>query len=225
MLNRRPLKTREIKLAKKLAMLLSEKNITPNQISVASIFFALLASVCLLSIHYYPKLSGSNLTWILPLLAALFIQLRLLCNMLDGMVAIEGGKSSPTGELYNEFPDRISDILILIAAGYVSEPMEYGIILGWCAALLAVLTAYVRVLAVSIGAPMNFAGPMAKPHRMFVMTCACLVATALSLQSSVWTKNNGYVFFVALIIIALGSSITIFRRLKSTYRYLEGKKI
>jgi phosphatidylglycerophosphate synthase len=32
------------------------------------------------------------------------IQLRLLCNMLDGMVAVEHKMHSKTGELYNEVP-------------------------------------------------------------------------------------------------------------------------
>jgi phosphatidylglycerophosphate synthase len=39
------------------------------------------------------------------------IQLRLLCNLLDCMVAIEGGKSAPTGALFNEMPDRFADPL------------------------------------------------------------------------------------------------------------------
>jgi phosphatidylglycerophosphate synthase len=31
--------------------------------------------------------------------------------VLDGMVAIEGGKSTATGALFNEMPDRLSDAL------------------------------------------------------------------------------------------------------------------
>lgn len=33
---------------------------------------------------------------------------RLLCNLLDGMVAVEGGKRSKSGELYNDVPGLIS---------------------------------------------------------------------------------------------------------------------
>lgn len=37
--NRRELKTRDAKLAQNLARYLSNKSITPNQISIASVFF------------------------------------------------------------------------------------------------------------------------------------------------------------------------------------------
>jgi hypothetical protein len=40
----------------------------------------------------------------------------------------------------------------------------------------AVLTAYVRVLGGSIGLEEHFCGPMAKPHRMAVLTAACLLS-------------------------------------------------
>ena len=46
------------------------------------------------------------------------IQLRLIANLLDGLVAVEGGKRTPTGELYNEAPDRIADTAVLVGAGY-----------------------------------------------------------------------------------------------------------
>ena len=42
------------------------------------------------------------------LVGAGLILLRLLANMLDGMVADESGEGGPLGSLYNEIPDRIS---------------------------------------------------------------------------------------------------------------------
>src|SRR5438105_2817615 len=48
---------------------------------------------------------------LLYLTAAGCIQLRLLCNLLDGMVAIEGGFRSRSGEVFNELPDRVSDVV------------------------------------------------------------------------------------------------------------------
>ena len=41
-------------------------------------------------------------------------------NMMDGLVAVEGQRGSPTGALYNELPDRIQDALLLVAAGYAA---------------------------------------------------------------------------------------------------------
>ena len=42
--------------------------------------------------------------------------------------------------------------------------------LGWLGALAAAVTAYIRVLGGSLGLPQDFRGPLAKPHRMVVMT-------------------------------------------------------
>ena len=104
-------------------------------------------------------------------MAAVFIQLRLLANMLDGMVAIASGKASSVGELYNEIPDRISDTAILVAAGFAAggEPN-----LGWAAAAMALFVTYIRALGKGMGVPGLFQGPMSKSHRMFTLTLTCL---------------------------------------------------
>ncbi len=80
--------------------------------------FAVMASVCLMTASLGCCKTAATLLW---LGAALGIQLRLVCNLIDGMVAIEGGMKSPVGGLYNEVPDRIADPLLLIAAGYCNE--------------------------------------------------------------------------------------------------------
>ncbi|MCW8932338.1 MAG: CDP-alcohol phosphatidyltransferase family protein [Gammaproteobacteria bacterium] len=208
---RRPLKVRDVPIAQKFARYLSQKNITPNQISILSVFFAAIAAFCLFYFSKTPQ-------WWLPVLAAFFIQMRLLCNLFDGMVAVEGGKSTHSGELFNDIPDRIADPLILICSGYAITMVSYGSELGWLAGILAVSTAYVRTLSASIGAPVNFQGPMAKQHRMAVLTIACL-STALETVLS----NTHYSILVALFIIILGSVITVIRRTVSASRSLENK--
>src|SRR6185295_13029268 len=124
--------------------------ITPNQISILSIVFAGAAGACLFFVSRADKLGAI----LLLLGAAAGIQCRLLCNLFDGMVAIEGGLKSKAGEIYNELPDRFADALILIGAGYAAPTPVSGPIpwLGWLAATLAILTAYVRALGVSAGA-------------------------------------------------------------------------
>lgn len=193
--DRRPLKTRGAGWARGLAGYLVHSSITPNQISVLSVLFALVGA-------------GVLLAWPSPLallVCAICIQLRLLCNLLDGMVAIEGGKSTPTGALYNEFPDRVADSLFLVALGYAAgEPW-----LGWLCALLAALTAYVRVTGGSLGLAQDFRGPMAKPHRMALMTTACLIA----MVEWYW-RGTTMTLLVAAWIIAVGSALTcVFRTL------------
>lgn len=155
--NRRPLRSRETGWAKAFARLLLKTPLTPNAISVAGIAFAVAGAAC------FASALGRPLLW---LGGALAIQLRLLANLMDGLLAVEGGRKSPTGALYNEFPDRIEDTLLLVAAGHgAGVPL-----LGWAAALFAMGTAYVRALGGAIGLPQDFCGPMAKQHRMALLT-------------------------------------------------------
>ena len=100
----------------------------------------------------------------------------------------QGGRRTPAGELFNETPDRVADTLILVAAGYAADP-HYGPTLGWCAALLAMATAYVRVLGKACGAGVYFTGPMAKQQRMAVITVACAICVPRRLPSWTWSKS------------------------------------
>ena len=205
---RRPLKSRQARWAQLGAAFLIRLSVRPNHISVASVVFAALAAACLLAEPH------ARATF---LLAAAGIQLRLLCNLMDGMVAIEGGFRSPSGEIFNDLPDRISDVLILVAAGYSLAPaIPAGPALGVVAAFLAVLTAYVRVLGGASGLPQDFSGPMAKPHRMAVLSAACLLSAMEPAYAS-------YILAAALVIVALGSLVTLIRRTARIVRGLESK--
>ncbi len=141
--------------------------------------------------------------------ALICVQLRLVCNLLDGMVAVEHGRGGPTGPIWNELPDRIADPLFLVAAGYgaAGAGVVWGAPVGWLAGLLAVLTAYVRELGRALGCPADFSGPMAKPHRMAVLTAAC----AISIAEPLW-RWRGQSLAIALAIIALGSALTVVLR-------------
>ncbi len=193
--NRRPLASRGMGWASAAAKAMLAVGLTPNAISVIGIGFAALGAWAFVYAPQYP--------W-LYLAAALGVQLRLLCNMLDGMVAVEGGKASATGPLYNEAPDRIEDALLLVAAGYAT-PLWW---IGWLAALLAFMTAYVRALGGSMGFAQDFSGPMAKPHRMAALTLGCLLALGEYLAGA-WYNLPGMV----LVVIATGTAFTVVRRL------------
>lgn len=203
--NRRPLATRSAGWAKWLSAILVKSKFSPNQISVLSIAPALVGAWLLL----YRPLSA----WIL-VLTVVCIQLRLLCNMLDGMVAIEGGKKSNVGVLYNEIPDRIADSLFIVALGYaIFLPW-----LGWLGALLAAKTAYIRVLGGANGLAQNFRGSMAKPHRMFVMTLGCLIGAA-----ELYFNGSNYALTVAAYVIAIGSGMTCIARTQAIAKQLKAQ--
>ena len=208
--NRRPLAVRSSLLAQKAASKLNRKGITPNQISLMSIVFALCGLICGLFNQYTP--SG---LW--SLLLAFAIQLRLICNLLDGMVAIEGGQQTPAGELFNDVPDRIADPLLILGAGLMAQS-DISLHLAWCVAILAVLTAYVRVMGVSLGCPQDFRGPMAKQHRMALLTLACVL---LFVHQSIVELHHwmGFAMDAALWIMLVGCVITLWRRLKRIYHF------
>ena len=198
--NRRPLKSRSTQWAHVLTRCLLKTPITPNMISLLGIAFAGIgAAAFILTTH-------SRWFW---LAAALCIQLRLLANLLDGLVAIEGGRHSPTGALFNEFPDRIEDSLLLIAAGYAAGHAE----LGWGAAVLAMGTAYLRALGSSLGLPADFRGPMAKPQRMALLTLAAVAMAALPTLP---------IMTAALTLICMGAVLTCARRLQRQITLLKG---
>jgi phosphatidylglycerophosphate synthase len=146
------------------------------------------------------------------------IQGRLVCNMLDGMVAIEGARQTKSGEIFNDLPDRIADALIFIAAGYAARPHPFGVELGYLAAVLAVFTAYVRMLGGASGLKQSFIGPMAKQHRMATLTAACV----LSIFETAFFAA-GTVLWAALIIINLGCLATTWRRTARIARELESR--
>lgn len=213
---RRPIKSRSSFWAKAILSILLRTGISPNQVSVLSIIFAAMATVAFLRIGY-----GGGWGWLLIALAG--IQLRLLCNLLDGMLAVEGGRASKTGEMYNELPDRVSDLMIIVGAGVGFRAQALvgmdALNLAWCAALLAVGTAYVRVFGASLGAGHIFNGPMAKPQRMALISAACIVQIVLQIMGS---ELPFFAWVLALMIV--GTSLTIIRRTYAIRAFLQRRQ-
>jgi len=132
--------------------------------------------------------------------------------MFDGMMAVEGGMIGPLGEIFNDLPDRISDVFIILGAGFSisKEPSILLVHLSWLASLLAVLTAYVRFLGASTGTPQFFVGPQAKPHRMFVLVGASLIEGLI--LPWLGFVELGTVMLLAIVVVIVGSFITCVRR-------------
>jgi phosphatidylglycerophosphate synthase len=202
---RRELATRKTAWARASARWLARAHVRPNSVSLASVAFA--AGGCA-AFAVVPVMNGS---WraVTLVLAAVSIQLRLLCNLLDGMIAVEEGFKTRTGEIYNDAPDRVADVLLLVGAGYALAGVPGGLTWGWLAAVLAVFTAYVRLLGGTVGANQSFIGPMAKQHRMFTLTIAALCAAAESLLT-----GSRWALWLGLVLIVAGSIVTAARRLR-----------
>jgi hypothetical protein len=104
---RRPLASRSTRWAGSMSRLAVRAGLSADGISILSLVFAVMGAVALLTLAA---------PWNL-LAGAACVQLRLLCNLIDGMVAIEGGRKSKVGVLYNEVPDRVADSLFIVALG------------------------------------------------------------------------------------------------------------
>ncbi|QUD86909.1 CDP-alcohol phosphatidyltransferase family protein [Phenylobacterium montanum] len=203
--NRRPLKSRDTGWARASAAALARTGVRPDMVSAGAVVFAAAGAGAFLA---------SGLTSGAPraaclLAAAAAIQLRLVCNLLDGMVAVEHGRGGPSGPIWNELPDRIADALFLVGAGYGAAlaGAAWAEPLAWLAAALAILTAYVRELGRGLGQPADFSGPGAKPQRMAILTLAALATIAEPLLN-----RPGQILGAGLGLIALLAAVTVVRR-------------
>jgi phosphatidylglycerophosphate synthase len=184
----------------------------PDAISYLSIVAATLAAICFWK-------SGSS-GWLL-LIAPAFCYLRLWFNMLDGMVALAAGKASARGEILNDLPDRISDVLIFV--GVAQSGLMHAAV-GYWAAIFALLTAYVGTLGQAVGGRREFGGVMAKPWRMVALHIGAWVTLAC-----IWW-NTGRTSFASLTVldwacltVIAGCVQTMGVRLKRTMATLRAK--
>ena len=141
--------------------------------------------------------------------------------MLDGMVALAAGKASWRGEILNDLPDRISDVLIF--AG-VAHSGWMNPIIGYWAAIFALLTAYVGMFGQAVGVQREFSGIMSKPWRMVTLHAGAWITLAC-----VWW-NGGAIQFVRLtvldwacLIVVAGCVQTMTIRLKRIMAALRSK--
>lgn len=208
---RRPIASRELPIMQRIAAWLVRRDASANGISVAGMFAGMLAGVCFAATNYFEAFWMVRAAW---LAGAAFVQLRLLANLFDGMVAIGSGKASPVGELYNEVPDRVSDAAILIGLGFATTSSPT---LGYVAAIAAVFTAYVRAMGKIVGGTQDFCGPMAKQQRMFLVTVCSIV---MALLPNGWQPNWQTWGLPALVlaVIVVGCIVTSIRRLSRAAR-------
>ena len=108
--------------------------------------------------------------------------------------------------------------MILIGAGYADGSMPE---LGYLAAVVALFVAYARAMGGVCGAGQVFAGPMAKPQRMFLLTLACVYCAAAPRS---WQILDGWdgrgILAIVLMAIIAGGVVTAWRRLAIIARRL-----
>jgi len=182
--------------------------IHPDAISYLSIVAALIAAICFWK-------SGER-RWLL-IIAPLFCYLRLWFNMLDGLVAFAAGKASRRGEILNDLPDRISDIVIFVGVAHsgLMNPL-----IGYWAAIFAVLSPYVGLFGQALGVQRQFGGIMSKPWRMVALHGGAWLTFFLPPQSSATLT----IFVWTCLVIIAGCVETIVVRLKRITAALQDKR-
>jgi phosphatidylglycerophosphate synthase len=166
-LSRRPIADVFRRTAHGAVRLCVRLGIHPNTVSYASIVAAAGAGLCF-------WLAGTLPALLIP--AVGFCYLRLWFNMLDGMVALASGKASRAGEIVNELPDRISDVIIFAGVAHSGLCHSLG---GYWAAIFALLVAYVGILGQAVGVQREFSGLMTKPWRMVTLHVGAWITLAL----------------------------------------------
>ncbi|MGE3163551.1 MAG: CDP-alcohol phosphatidyltransferase family protein [Planctomycetota bacterium] len=204
--DRRPVASRDWSVMQSLATALARAGATPNSISVAGCLAALLAGVSLAASAH----TSGGIARALCVAAAVLILVRLIANLLDGMVAVQTGKASALGELYNDFPDRVSDVAVLFGAGLAtgSSPL-----LGLGAAVAAVSCAYVRYLGAVAAGGQDYCGPFAKQQRMTTIAAVAMVQAIAPAQWWVARGAVGGPWTWALLLVLVGTLVTVLRRL------------
>jgi phosphatidylglycerophosphate synthase len=206
--SRRPIASVFRRTAEAVTQFCVRDGIHPDVISYFSIVAALIAEICFWK-------SGQS-RWLL-IVAPLFCYLRLWFNMLDGMVAVAASKASRRGEILNDLPDRVSDIVIFVGVAHsgLMNPL-----IGYWAAILAVLTAYVGLFGQALGGQREFGGMMSKPWRMVVLSIGAWITFFLGPQSF---SSFTILDWTCLVVIA-GCVQTIVVRLKRMTVALQDKR-
>ena len=182
--------------------------IHPDAISYLSIVAALIAAICFWK---------SDATRWLLLIAPLFCYLRLWFNMLDGLVAFAGGKASRRGEILNDLPDRVSDVLIFV--GVAHSGLMHPLI-GYWAAIFTVLASYVGLFGQALGVQRQFGGVMSKPWRMVAVHVGAWLTFFLRPQS----PATFTIFDWTCLVVIAGCIETIVVRLKRIIAALQDNR-
>ncbi len=210
--SRRPIADLFRRTAQRSVKFCVEKGIHADAISYLSIVAAAVAALCFWKAKSYP---------VLLIAGPLFCYLRLWFNMLDGMVAIASAKASWRGEILNDLPDRISDVLIFVGVAHSGLNAPFG---GYMTAIFALLTAYVGMLGQAVGVHREFSGTMSKPWRMVALHMGAWVTLALLWWGGGQIRYAGWtVLDWTHLIIILGCVQTIWVRLARITQALREK--
>jgi CDP-diacylglycerol--glycerol-3-phosphate 3-phosphatidyltransferase len=171
-------------LLRPLTRRLASAGVTANQVTLAAAVLSGAVGAC---VAIYPRER-----WPLLVLPG-FLFVRMALNAIDGMLAREHGMKSRLGAVLNEIGDVVADTALYLPLGLVPG---FSLWLVITFTLLSIISEMTGVVAIQIGSPRRYDGPMGKSDRAFVFG---LLALLLGLGVS----GGAWLFYVQVVLIAL----------------------
>lgn len=192
------LKSRFQSLLRPVVVMLAQRGVTANQVTLMAIGLSVVAGV------FFSLLSDWQWPW---LLLPLVLLIRMALNAIDGMLAREHNMKSPLGAVLNELGDVVSDVALYLPFAWIAG------VTGWLVGLvcmLAVFSEMAGIIGVQIGASRRYDGPMGKSDRalLFGLLGALL---GVGIATGMWVN---LVFMVAALLLMA----TIYNRLCSALK-------
>jgi len=177
------------KLLQPILFLLRKIGISPNQITIFTVFFSIALGVFLF-------FGIENKVWFL--FFSLGLLLRMALNALDGMMAKQFNLQSKKGEILNELGDIISDVAIFFPFIYFDLlKTEYVIIF----IVLSIINEFCGILSKSVYGIRRYDGPMGKSDRALLVGLICI---ALYFTDSILLYLD-YIFLLGSFLMLISS--------------------
>jgi len=199
-------------LARRIARFFAAAGISPNFLSFASFFFAVLAGL-----FFFFSGNHSHSFNLLLLFAGVFVCLNAFLDGLDGVLAREIGNASKKGDFLDHVLDRYSDMFIIggiILGGYANQRWEIGII----AIIGVLLSSYMGTQAQAVGLNRVYGGLIGRADRLLII----IAATFLTLAYPYQIPASGLLSFSflgwTLLIFAVLCNITALQRFFYAWR-------
>lgn len=170
------LKPRFQAMLRPLASGMVTAGVTANGLTVAALILSALAGGAVLL--------DPQQRWPLLLLPPVLL-VRMALNALDGMLAREHGQASPVGAVLNELGDVLADTMLYLPLGAVKGLPTLLIALT---VVLGVISEMAGVVAVQVGAPRRYDGPLGKSDRAFAFGLLALLL-GLGVPAGAWCST------------------------------------
>jgi phosphatidylglycerophosphate synthase len=180
-------------LLRPLVGLLARSGVTANQVTLSALVLSFTAG---LLIVFWPEAR-----WPMTLIPiVLFVRMAL--NAIDGMLAREFDMQSRLGAVLNELGDVVSDAALYLPFALVAGLSAAAVVL---VVVLSIVGEMAGVVAIQIGAPRRYDGPMGKSDRAFAFGFVGLLLGS-GVSAGMWVNIILWVMVMLLVLTIVNRS-------------------